>query len=86
MKLKSILKGFLTGALKAVPIVGNIATEVKEQVENDVEHSAKGKIDYARLFGYVIMAIIVVSVIIGKLDLEDAEVLIKKLNLFSFFQ
>lgn len=86
MKLKSILKGFFTGALKAVPILGNVATEVKEQVENDAEHSAKGRIDYARLFGYVIMGIIVVSVIIGKLDLEDAEVLIKKLNLFSFFQ
>jgi len=85
MKLKSILKGFFKGALKAVPIVGNVVTEVNEQIEEDNEHAPKGKLDYPRLFGYLIMAIIVVSVIIGKLDLEDAEILIKKLNLFSFF-
>lgn len=84
MKLKSILKGFLTGALKAVPVVGNIVTEVKEQVETDTEHSPKGKIDFPRFFGYSIMAIIIISVIAGWIDLEDAEVLIKKLNIFSF--
>lgn len=84
MKLKSILKGLFTGALKAVPVVGNIATEIKEQVETDAEHAPKGKIDYARLFGYAIMSIIIISVIAGWLDLEDAETLIKKLNIFSF--
>lgn len=86
MKLKSILKGFFTGALKAVPVLGNVVTEIKEQVKEDSEHAPKGKIDYPRLFGYGIMAIIVIAVIIGKIDLEDAEILIKKLNIFSLFQ
>ena len=58
--------------------------EIKEQVETDTEHAPKGKIDYARLFGYAIMSIIIISVIAGWLDLGDAETLIKKLNIFSF--
>ena len=84
-KLKSILKGIALGAVKAVPVVGNVAEEIKASVEADSEHSPKGKIDYARLFGYGIMATIIIAVIFGKLDVETAEKLIKKLNLFSFF-
>ena len=85
MKLKSILKSIRLGLLKAIPIVGNVADEVTKGIKEDKEHSPAGKIDYARLFGYLIMAMIVVSVIFGKLDVETAKELIKKLNLFSFF-
>ena len=84
-KLKSILKGIALGVLKAVPLVGGITEEVKKSLETDEAHSPKGSIDYARLFGYGIMGVIVLAVIFGKLDIDTAKELIKKLNLFSFF-
>jgi len=84
-KLKSILKGIALGGLKAVPLLGGIAEEVKKSVETEEAHSPKGKVDVARLFGYSIMGIIVIAVIFGKIDIETARELIKKLNLFSFF-
>jgi len=84
-KIKSILKGIGLGALKAVPIAGNIAEEIDRAKNTESEHSPQGKVDLARLFGYSIMGIIVLAVIFGKLDIETAKELIKKLNLFSFF-
>ncbi len=84
-KLKSFLGGVVQGLLKSAPVVGNVVTEVKASIQKDSPHSPKGRIDWGVLFGYSIMAIIVLAVIFGKLDLETAEKLIKKLNLFSFF-
>ena len=84
-KIKSIIKGIGLGAIKAVPIAGNIAEEIEKARETETEHSPKGKVDVARLFGYSIMGIIVLAVIFGKIDVETAKELIKKLNLFSFF-
>jgi hypothetical protein len=84
-KLKSILKGIALGGLKAVPLLGGIAEEVKKSVESEEAHSPKGQVDYARLLGYGIVGVIILAVIFGKIDIETAKELIKKLNLFSFF-
>jgi hypothetical protein len=85
LNLKSIIKSIANGLVKATPIVGNIKEELEKSRSEDLAHSPKGKPDYAKMFGYAIMGIIVVAVIFGKIDVETAKELIKKLNLFSFF-
>jgi nucleoside diphosphate kinase len=85
MNIKSIIGSFLKGALKAVPIVGNVATELIDQKEQATEHAPKGKIDIPRIIGYIIVGIIVFSVILGKLSIEDAKTLINKISSFGFF-
>ena len=84
-KLKSILSSLLTGAVSAIPVVGNVAKEIKESRSVRLPHSSIGKVDYAKIAGYSIMFVIILAVIFGKIDIETAGELIKKLNLFSFF-
>lgn len=82
-KIVSILKGVLIGAVKAVPILGNVATELEANKRETSDHAPTGQVDYPRIIGYVIMAMIVVSVIAGWLTIEDAKTLIKQLDIFS---
>ena len=84
-KLKSILSSLLTGAISATPFIGGIAKEIKESRSIRSPHSDIGKVDYAKIAGYSVMFVIILAVIFGKLDIETAKELIKKLNLFSFF-
>lgn len=86
MKLKSILASFFRGGVKAIPIVGNIATELKDNKENDAAHAPKGSIDYARILGYVIVGSIVLAVIFGKIPVDDAKALINKLGIYSLLE
>ena len=86
MKLKSIIGSFLKGALKATPIIGGVAKEIIEQKQEEVEHSASGKNDWARIIGYIIVGLAVIALIFGKLDEDTFKVIVNKVSLFSFFE
>jgi hypothetical protein len=74
MKALQFIKSVAIGALKATPI-GNIIDEVKANKEDTI--TGKGVINYPRLAGYLIVALLLTALVFGKLTFEDFEKLFK---------
>ena len=80
--LNTVVGRVFVGALGGVPYVGkDIQNELKENLAAPT--AGKGSVDYARLLGYVMVAILFVLKILDVITWEDLESFIKiifKLN------
>lgn len=83
MKLKSLLKAFSMGLIKNIPIVGGIVSEVQNSKNEEAEHSPHGSIDYAKISGYVLGGVAILSLILGWIDEETFKLIFKQLNVFE---
>lgn len=85
MKIKSILKSVVKGVAKSTPIVGGIVTEIDNSIKEESEHSPEGKIDWAKITGYILGGSIIVSFIAGWITKEDVKFLFNQLLKLELF-
>lgn len=82
----SIIKSVFKGLAKSTPIIGGIVTEMDKTIQEETEHSPQGKIDWAKIVGYILGGVIIISFLAGWITKEDVKFLINqliKLDLFS---